>query len=103
MAVVNRNVRWIKSQKGKDQLVVDNYIFTVNGKGKAPDVRYWVCSNSNCVVSAKTDGQQLIDLKNCPNAPDHGHEDDRASLRDIEVKVRIGLIVFGAAVQSVTF
>lgn len=89
MAVVNRNVRWIKSQKGKDQLVIENYIFVVNGKGKAPNVRYWACSNSNCSVSAKTDGHQLIDLKNCPNPTDHGHENDTASLRDIEVKVCI--------------
>ena len=66
---------------------MDNYIFVKNGKGRVPNVRYWTCSSDGCVVSAKTDGLQLTALQNVANAPDHGHPDDCAKLRDISLKV----------------
>lgn len=84
-----RNVTWIKSQKGQDQLVVDDFIFVVNGKGRDPGVRYWCCKTTGCVVTAKTDGQRLIEMKQLPNPPDHGHINHNAELQNIELKVSL--------------
>jgi FLYWCH zinc finger domain len=56
------NVQWILSQKGKEKLVIDDYTFICNGKGKtisAPNVRYWSCQANGCAVKAKTSGNQL--------------------------------------------
>jgi hypothetical protein len=60
--MANYNVSWIKSTKGNDQLVVDDFTFTCNGKGKQAGVKYWICSEPGCKVKAKTNGNQLISL-----------------------------------------
>ena len=60
--IMSGNVQWIKSQKGRTQLIVDNYVFTANGKGKAEGVRYWKCSTNGCTVSAKTQGDRLLEI-----------------------------------------
>jgi hypothetical protein len=87
-SVSNVNVEWIKSQKGNDQLVVESYLFVSNGKGKAVNVRYWVCSTVGCKVKAKTEGTRLIDLSGLMNGNDHGHENNCSELTSRGVKVR---------------
>ena len=86
------NVEWITSQKGKPQLVVDGYMFTCNGKGKAVNVRYWVCA-SGCSARAKTEGNRLVELNGVVNPPDHGHVNDTATLMNVKLKVCINLLV----------
>jgi len=85
--MANNNVKWIKSTKGKDQLVVDDFIFSCNGKGKEVGVRYWICSSPNCKVNAKTDGNQLVRLTGIVNPPDHGHINNSETLTALNLKV----------------
>ena len=57
------NVEWIDSQKGKQKLICDEYVFEAYGKGKAtagPNVRYWTCATKGCVVRAKSDGNAVM-------------------------------------------
>ena len=85
--MAGRNVTWVKSQKGHDQLVIDNFIFVVNGKGRDPHVRYWSCKTNGCSVTAKTQGHQLVEINQLPNPPDHGHINNVTELRNMELKV----------------
>ena len=67
------NVEWINSQKGKQKLICDEYLFEAYGKGKAtagPNVRYWTCATKGCVVRAKTDGNaDVCSRTNEPGRP----------------------------------
>jgi FLYWCH zinc finger domain len=81
------NIKWIKSSKGKDQLVVDDFIFYNHGKGKAAGIMYWTCSSPGCKVNAKTVGNQLLKLNGLANPPDHGHINDSKTLFDSTLKV----------------
>ena len=86
----NTNVEWLESQKGRPLLSVDGYLFTNSGNGKSAGVRYWKCmgfKTSNCGVSAKTLGQNLVQLSGVLNPPDHGHMNDSALLKTITFKV----------------
>ena len=58
--MANLNVEWITSERGGSKLIIDNYLFESNGKGKTPGVRYWTCATSNCPVSAKTNGNNVL-------------------------------------------
>jgi hypothetical protein len=78
------NVMWTCSQKGKKQLVVDSYVFEVNGKGKAADVLYWKCSTSGCTVGAKTEGDRLSEIRG-----EHGHVNDSAKIANMNMKVSL--------------
>lgn len=86
------NVQRIVSQKGKEKLVIDEYTFICNGKGKsisAPNVRYWSCQANGCAVKAKTSGNQLVDMTGVTNPPDHGHVNDVQLVSDLHLKVRL--------------
>jgi hypothetical protein len=37
--MANNNVEWITSERGRSKLIIDNYLFESNGKGKTPGVR----------------------------------------------------------------
>lgn len=85
-------LQWIVSQKGKEKLIIDDYTFICNGKGKtmsAPNVRYWSCQANGCAVKAKTSGNQLVDLTGVTNPPDHGHVNDVQLVSDLHLKVRL--------------
>lgn len=86
--MANPNVEWINSQKGRSKLIVDNYLFESNGKGKVPGVRYWTCATSNCRVSAKTNGNNLVDIQGSANG-NHDHVDDTAAIANLKLKVSI--------------
>lgn len=58
--MANYNVQLAKSSKGNDQLVIDDYIFSKNGKGKEAGVLYWICSKPGCKINAKAIGNQLV-------------------------------------------
>lgn len=80
------NVQWLTSQKGQPMLVVDDYIFSKNGKGKNQDVLYWICASNGhtaCSVRATTERQVLTDFRGV-----HNHEDSASSLRDKTMKVK---------------
>jgi hypothetical protein len=85
--MAGNNVQWVSSQKGKTQLVVDNYVFMSNGKGKAVGVRYWKCSTSGCAVSARTQGDRLTEINGCLTPGDHGHVNDSAKISSMTMKV----------------
>lgn len=93
MAAANRqfnDVKWLRSQKGKDILTVDDYLFDICGNGKADGVRYWKCSNfkmSNCAVKAKTVGAVLTSITGIDNPPDHGHANDAERIRSQNFKI----------------
>lgn len=93
MANYNHNVQWTKSSKGHDQLVVDNYIFFKNGKGKTPGVMYWICSSPGCRVSTKTHVNQLVSVSGVVNPPDHGHIDNCDTLSALNLKVSYFTVV----------
>lgn len=79
------NVQWLTSTKGQPLLVVDDYMFHKNGKGKNPDVLYWICASNGrtgCTVRATTDRQNLSDLRGV-----HCHVNDASGIRDSELKV----------------
>ena len=80
------NVQWTKSSKGHDQLVVDDYIFFKNGKGKTPGVIYWICSSPGCRVNAKTHVNQLVSVTGVVNPPDHGHVNNHYILSALNLK-----------------
>jgi hypothetical protein len=84
--MANHNVEWITSQKGRSKLSIDNYLFESNGKGKVPGIRYWTCATSNCPVSAKTNGTNLIDISGAVNG-DHGHVNDVTEIANLKLKV----------------
>jgi hypothetical protein len=77
------NVQWVTSQKGNPPLVLDDYLFTCNGKGKFPTVRYWSCA-SGCPVNVKTDGNQVINVTGV-----HDHVNDTSLVQHITLKVRM--------------
>lgn len=79
-------VEWITSQKGKKKLVVDAYLFESNGKGKTPNVKYWNCLTSGCKVNAKTNGDNLTDIKGTVDG-DHGHANHSVKLAGLKLKV----------------
>jgi hypothetical protein len=86
-----QNVEWISSERERSKLVVDSYLYQMNGKGKlaqAPNVRYWVCASSGCSVRAKTDGNIVVQVTGTVNPADHGHVNDRQEIADIKLKVR---------------
>ena len=85
--MANYNIQWTKSSKGHDQLVVDDYIFNNNGKGKTPGVMYWICSSPGCMVRSKTDGNQVITVTGLANPPDHGHMNNKDDLFVDSLKV----------------
>lgn len=90
--MANYNVKWIKSTKGNDQLVVDDYIYHCNGKGKAGAVKYWICSTPGCRVNAKTQGNNLLSLTGIVNPPDHGHANNSELISDLKLKVCLALV-----------
>lgn len=84
------NVEWIESQKGKQKLICDEYLFEAYGKGKAtagPNVRYWTCATKGCVVRAKTDGNAVIYVQGQMNPGDHGHVNNSKEINDMKLKV----------------
>ena len=78
------NVVWVDSQKGKTKLVIDDYLFESNGKGKAANVRYWACATGGCAVQVKTDGNVV---QGVVNPGDHGHMNDIQQIMDMKLKV----------------
>ena len=84
--MANHNVDWITSQKGRSKLIVDDYLYESNGKGKVPGVRYWTCATTSCPVSAKTNGNNLIDIRGAVNG-DHGHVNDTTAIASLKLKV----------------
>jgi hypothetical protein len=92
--MTGNNVQWVSSHKGKTQLVVDNYVFMSNGKGKAVGVRYWKCSTSGCAVSARTQGDRLTEINGCLTPGDHGHVNDNAKISSMTMKVSCRQISF---------
>lgn len=91
--MANYNVQWVKSQKGKDKLIVDDYMFESNGKGKAAGVTYWTCSYAGCKVNAKTEFNQLVKVNGITNPPDHGHIKDTAQINGLQLTVSICLTI----------
>jgi hypothetical protein len=87
--MAQNNVEWVKSQRGKDKLVVDEYLFESNGKGKSAGVVYWICANVCCKVNAKTVDRQLVEIKGLINPGDHGHANDKAVIASMKLQVRI--------------
>jgi hypothetical protein len=85
--MANGNVQWVKSSKGNDQLVIDDYIFSKNGKGKAYGVLYWICSTPGCKVNAKTLGNELVSVTGIVNPPDHGHINNSGIISALNLKV----------------
>lgn len=88
-APVARNIEWVVSQKGNEKLIVNGYLFTLNGKGKnanQPNVRYWVCAASGCTVKAKSDGNILTELRGTVNEA-HAHVNDSQQIGNIRLKV----------------
>jgi hypothetical protein len=86
----NTFIEWLESQKGQPLLSIDGYFFTNSGKGRTAGVRYWKCSafkTHNCLVSAKTDDVDVTNLSGVQNAPDHGHVNDAAQTKSLEVRV----------------
>ena len=83
-----RNVEWVTSQKRKAKLIVDDYVFASNGKGKAVGVRYWICSTNGCTVNAKTSGNQLDEIHGLVNPGDHGHVNDTAKISEMKLTVK---------------
>jgi hypothetical protein len=78
-------VKWVTSQRGQPQLVVDDYKYTNNGKGKNANIMYWLCAGSKtygCSVRAVTDRQALSDLRG-----QHQHPNDIVEVGNIEMKV----------------
>ena len=72
--------------------MIDENIFSSNGKGKAmtsPNTRYWICSNNGCNVRAKTDANVLVDVTGTNNLSDHGHVNHKQQISDMTVKVII--------------
>jgi hypothetical protein len=92
--MANHNVQWTTSSKGQNQLVVDDYIFFKNGKGKIPGFIYWICSSPGCKVNAKTNGNQLVSVTNIVNPPDHGHVNSNSYLSALNSKVS-SLVLIG--------
>lgn len=84
--MANNNVEWITSERGRTKLIIDNYLFESNGKGKTPGVRYWTCATCNCPVSAKTNGNNVTDIRGAING-DHGHVNDTAAIASLKLKV----------------
>jgi FLYWCH zinc finger domain len=83
------NVEWLKSRRLKQQLTVDGYIFRNNGAGKdatQPNVLYWVCATSGCLVRAKTDGDTLISVSGAINQ-DHGHANNTQEIANMRLTV----------------
>jgi len=86
---VNYNVQWISSQKGQSQLVIDSYMFQSNGKGRGGNnVRYWKCADKGCDVTARTDGNNVLEVKGLVNPPDHGHPNNVTQLQQHHRMVR---------------
>lgn len=86
----NTVIEWLDSQKGQPLLSIDGYLFTNSGKGRTAGVRYWKCAafkTHNCLVSAKSDGANVTNLSGIQNAPDHGHVNDAAQTKNLEVRV----------------
>ena len=77
-------VSWLESQKGKTKLIIDDYLFESNGKGKAPTVRYWACATGGCAVRVKTDGNAV---QGVVNQGDHAHINDIQHIKDMKLKV----------------
>ena len=85
--MANMNVEWITSERGRSKLIkLDNYLFESNGKIKIPGVRYWTCATSNCPVSAKTNGNNVTDIRGTANS-DHGHVNDATAIASLKLKV----------------
>jgi len=87
------NVEWIVSQKGKDWLTVNEYLFQSNGKGRQVDVHYWTCSTSGCIVRARTDGRVLVEVVGTVN-DDHGHVNDSQQIANMRLKVNWNVLVY---------
>ena len=85
--MANYNVEWITSERGKSKLIIDNYLFESNGKGKIPGTRYWTCATSSCPISAKTIGNNVIDVQ-VPVNGDHGHFNDITTIASFKLKVK---------------
>lgn len=86
----NLNVKWLESQKGNPLLSIDGFVFTNVGKGKTAGVTYWRCAGfktSNCGVTAKTVGRNVVTLSGVPNPPDHGHINDSCQIATVNFKV----------------
>jgi len=60
---------WITYQKWKQQLVIDKFLFRINGKGRYPNFHNWICPGT-----MQTDSQQIVNTKNVMNPPDHRHD-----------------------------
>jgi hypothetical protein len=85
--MANHNEEWITSERGKSKLIIDNYLFESNGKGKIPGSRYWTCATSSCPISAKTIGNNVIDVGGPVNG-DHGHVNDITTIASLKLKVK---------------
>jgi hypothetical protein len=83
----NNKVEWISSERGQPKLVIDDYMFVSNGKGRTPGSRYWKCSFKGCQVTAKTIGNNVMGLQGIMNHPDHGHVNDGIEVKNVELKV----------------
>jgi hypothetical protein len=68
---------------------VDEYLFESNGKGKAVGVRYWACSTACCKVNAKTEGNQLVQIRGLISTGDHGHINDTMKINGMKLTVRL--------------
>ncbi len=84
-------VQWLTSERGKPMLVVDDYIFANNGKGKNPNVMYWICAgnaSNGCSARAGTNGQALTELRGA-----HDHANDDVRIKGLKMKVNTPLLM----------
>ena len=90
------DIKWLTSQKGQRQLVVDNYIYKNNEKGKDRGTVYWVCSSkrsSGCQATAQTNVDHLNWIHEVDNPPDHGHPNDYAEISSRQLKVSVDTFI----------
>lgn len=77
-------ISFIKSQKGKLMLVIDDYMFKLNRESKT--TKYWICTFGGCLSKVHTTlDNQLIEILEQHN---HPSEKEKIEVRKFREKVK---------------
>lgn len=83
------NITFIKSQKGKPMIVIDDYIFKFNRESKT--TKHWICTYTGCSSKIHTSlDNQLISVIDNHN---HPSEKEKIEIRRLREKMKERAVV----------